>query len=325
MATMSRLTFVPFAETHIAGAARLLAERHAAHRLLEPLLPQVSDFGRQVANEFEDATGTAAIADGDVAGYLIGKRREDEIGPHVWSGLAGHAAGDPELVRDLYAKAASAWVDAGLTRHFVFAPSSKELLDPWFRLTFGISGALAIRQTSAGGGDRSAVDVRVRLSTPADLPDVARLAAVLETELNASPSFDGFPVLSEQQHLKEWSTIWTDDRFVHFVAERDGRVVGHTLLYHRPSRGSQGPREQHRPGQRGEPARRPGLGSGSGHDGPRARLGEGTGLLDDDNGLADVKPFGVEVLAAQRLPGGVPAPLPFSALSGVQTWLPGYR
>jgi predicted N-acetyltransferase YhbS len=235
IATMSRLTFVPFAETHIGGAAQLLAERHAAHRLLEPLLPQVSDFGRQVANEFEDATGATAILGGEVAGYLIGKRREDEIGPHVWSGLAGHAAGDPELVRDLYAKAASAWVDAGLTRHFVFAPSSPELLGPWFRLTFGVSGALAIRQTSAGGGGRSAVDVRVRLSTPADLPDVARLAAVLETELNASPSFAGLPVLSEQQQLEEWSDTWTDDRFVHFVAERDGRVVGHTLLYHRPA------------------------------------------------------------------------------------------
>jgi len=234
MATMSRLTFVPFAQTHIAGAARLLAGRHAAHRLLEPLLPRVPDFGRQVADEFEDATGTAAIAGGEVAGYLIGKRREDEIGPHVWSGLAGHAARDSELVRDLYARAASAWVDAGLTRHFVFAPSSPELLGPWFRLTFGISGALAIRPTSVGGGGPVA-DVRVRLSTPADLPDVARLAAVFETELNASPSFARLPVLSEHQHLQEWSGTWTDDRFVHFVAERDGRVVGHTLLYHRPA------------------------------------------------------------------------------------------
>lgn len=232
---MSRLTFTAFAETHIAGAARLLAGRHAAHRLLEPLLPQAPDFGRQVAEEFADATGTAAIADGQVVGYLIGKRREDEIGPHVWSGLAGHAAADPELVRDLYAKAASAWADAGLTRHFVFAPASQELLGPWFRLTFGASGALAIRKTSADGEARPAVDVRVRLSTPADLPDVARLAAVLETELNASPSFGGLRVRSEQQHLQEWSGTWTDDRFVHFVAERDGRVVGHTLLYRRPA------------------------------------------------------------------------------------------
>ncbi len=235
MATMSRVTFAAFAETHIAGAARLLAGRHAAHRLLEPLLPQVPDFGRQVAEEFRDATGTAAIADGQVVGYLIGKRREDQIGPHVWSGLAGHAARDPELVRDLYAKAAFAWVGAGLTRHFVFAPASPELLGPWFRLTFGASGALAIRETSAGSEVRPAVGVRVRLSTPADLPDVARLAAVLETELNASPSFGGLPVLSERQRLQEWSGIWTDDRFVHFVAERDGQVVGHTLLYRRPA------------------------------------------------------------------------------------------
>jgi len=235
MASMSRLTFVAFAETHIAGAARLLAERHAAHRLLEPLLPPVSDFGRQVAGEFEDATGAAAIAGGEVVGYLIGKRREDEIGPHVWSGLAGHAASDPELVRDLYAKAAQAWVDAGLTRHFVFAPSSPEFLGPWFRLTFGASAALAIRETSARGDDRPAADVHVRLSTPADLPDVARLAAALETELNAPPSFSGLPVLSDEQHRQEWSDIWTDDRFVHFVAERDGRVVGHTLLYYRPA------------------------------------------------------------------------------------------
>jgi GNAT superfamily N-acetyltransferase len=234
-ASMSRLTFVTFAEAHIAGAARLLAERHAAHRLLEPLLPPVSDFGRQVADEFEDATGTAAIAGGEVVGYLIGKRREDEIGPHVWSGLAGHAATDPELVRDLYAKAASAWVDAGLTRHFVFAPASPEFLGPWFRLTFGASGALAIRETSGRGDGTSTGEVRVRLSTPADLPDVARLAAFLEAELNASPSFSGLPVLSGPQHREEWSDIWTDDRFVHFVAERDGRVVGHTLLYHRPA------------------------------------------------------------------------------------------
>lgn len=34
---------------------------------------------------------------------------------------------------------------------------------------------------------------------------------------------------------RAWGGIWTDDRFVHFVAERDGRVVGHALLYHRPA------------------------------------------------------------------------------------------
>ena len=235
MVSMSRLIFVPFADEHIAAAARLLAARHAAHRLREPLLPMVPDFVRQVADEFQDATGTAAIAGGEMVGYLIGKRREDEIGPHVWSGLAGHAARDPGLVRDLYAAAASAWVDAGLTRHFVFAPSIPDLVEPWFRLSFGASAALAIRETDTVPDDETPAGVRVRLSTPADLPAVARLAALLETTLNASPSFSGLPVPSEQERIEEWSDTWTDDRFTHFVAERDGQVVGHALLYRRPT------------------------------------------------------------------------------------------
>jgi GNAT superfamily N-acetyltransferase len=230
-----RPTFLPFGEVHIGGAARLLSERHAAHRLLEPLLPEACDFERQVASEFENATGAVAVVGGEVVGYLIGKRREDPVGPHVWSGLAGHASREPELVRDLYSKAACVWVAQGLKRHFVFAPPSAEFLDPWFRLSFGASAALAIRETEVADVAKTTADVRIRHSTPADLSDAARFAALLETELNASPSFSAIPILSEQQHLEEWSDTWTDERYVHFVAERDGQAVGHVLLYHRPT------------------------------------------------------------------------------------------
>lgn len=232
---MKRPSVVPFAEEHIAGAAQLLAERHVAHRLVEPLLPRVADFEQQVANEYEKGSGAAVAVRGEIVGYLLGKRREDPVGPHIWSGLAGHAARDPELMRDLYAHAASAWVDEGLTRHFVFSPPSAELLDPWFRLSFGVSAALAIRDTAPLDDGDEPSDVRVRPSTPADLPEVGRLAAVLDSELNAAPSFGGVPVLSEQQHLDEWSDTWTDESYVHFVAERGGHVVGHMLMYHRPT------------------------------------------------------------------------------------------
>jgi GNAT superfamily N-acetyltransferase len=231
---MRRPSFEPFADKHIAGAAKLLGERHAAHSLNEPLLPEVADLDRQVVNEFDNATGSAAIVGGEVVGYLIGRCREDEVGPHIWSGLAGHAAREPELVRDLYAEAASSWVEDGLTRHFVFVPPTTDLVDPWFRLSFCASAALAIRDTAPAHEDTAPVDVRVRLSTPADLPDVANIAGFLDTELNASPSFSSLPILSEEQQREEWSGTWEDDRFVHFVAERDGRVVGHVLLYHRP-------------------------------------------------------------------------------------------
>jgi predicted N-acetyltransferase YhbS len=235
MCGMSNVSLEAFTPAHIEGAARVLEARHAAHRLRQPLLPEVSDFERQVALELEDASGSVATVDGDVVGYLIGKHKEDAIGPHIWSGLAGHAVEDPEIVRDLYADAAARWVADGLTRHFVFAPAHDELIEPWARLSFGISAAQAIRTTGSEGEGTVTPGVTVRRSSPADLPDVARLAAVLEAALLASPSFSGVPGQTEEQHAEEWSDTWSDERYVHFVAERDGVVVGHVLLYHRPT------------------------------------------------------------------------------------------
>jgi|HubBroStandDraft_1064217.scaffolds.fasta_scaffold26031_2 ribosomal protein S18 acetylase RimI-like enzyme len=227
---MSVLEIVPFGEEHVPSAARLLADVHSAHRHFEPLLPERVDFEQQVVKEFENGSGTAAVTGDEVVGYLIGRRAENAVGAYVWSDIAGQAVREPTLVLDLYAKAATRWTEEGLTRHFVFVPPAPSLLDPWFRISFAISGAVAIRDTTETDSDRMPAGVLVRPSTPADLPDIARLAAVLQAELNAPPSFSGFPVVSEEQHLEEWAGTWDDDRRVHFVAERGGRVVGHVLL-----------------------------------------------------------------------------------------------
>ena len=111
---------VPFADEHMDDAVRLLAERHSRHRELEALLPADTDLREQVERERGELAGMVAVEAGEVVGYLLGTRREDQIGPHVWSYIAGHAVRNPELVRDLYAAAAEAWVDVGLTRHFVY-------------------------------------------------------------------------------------------------------------------------------------------------------------------------------------------------------------
>ena len=34
--------------------------------------------------------------------------------------------------------------------------------------------------------------------------------------------------------MEGWRGTWDEEQFVHFVAERDGEVVGHLLLYKRP-------------------------------------------------------------------------------------------
>src|SRR5207244_917912 len=85
------------------------------------------------------ASGCAALDDGRVVGYLIAWSRPGERwGPNVWVEAAGHAATEPEIVRDLYACAADRWVERGLTSHFALVPATDAgLVDAWFRLGFG--------------------------------------------------------------------------------------------------------------------------------------------------------------------------------------------
>jgi GNAT superfamily N-acetyltransferase len=231
---MTRPEILPFADEHLDAAARLLAERHARHRAAEPLLPADVDFRAQIEEERDELPGVVAVGGSELVGYLVGRRKHDSIGPHVWSHIAGHAVHEAELVRDLYAAAAGAWVDAGLTRHFVFAPNLPELVDPWFRLSFGASAALAARETAP----EPAVDavVVVRDSTPEDALAAARLDRSMTESMLPSPSFSRHDPDEESAIVEEWSDTWErPETYHHFVAERDGGVVGHLLLYRRPA------------------------------------------------------------------------------------------
>ena len=184
---MTRPEIRPFEDDHLDGAAALLAARHARHREVEPLLPAEVDFRAEIEKERDELPGVVALSGGEVVGYLLGKRREDKVGAHVWSYVAGHAVEDPELTRDLYAAAAGAWVEAGLTRHFFYVPAIPELVDPWFRLSFGASSALAMRETSPEAAGRrrrrrSREHARRRSGSGAARPPDGRVDAPL-TEL----------------------------------------------------------------------------------------------------------------------------------------------
>lgn len=229
---MGRPVIVPFRDEHLEGAARLLEERHARHREVEPLLPAEVDFVAEIEKERDELGGVVALDGDDVVGYLAGRRREDHVGPHVWSFVAGHAVREPELTRDLYTAAAGTWVDAGLTRHFVYVPSRPELIDPWFRLSFGASAALAMQETAP----RPSVDgVLVREGTPGDVAAAAQLDRAMQESMIPSPSFSWGPADDEETLLADWADTWDQSEvFRHFVAEREGAVVGHVLLYRRP-------------------------------------------------------------------------------------------
>lgn len=222
------MEIVPFADEHVEGAAALLAERHAADRMQEPLLPERRDFAAEIEKEWQDATGAVALEDGAVVGYLLGQRRDNFMGTHAWSGVAGQAVRDPELMRDLYAAAAHQWVESGAMRHFVFVPFHETaLIDAWFRLCFGASAALAIRATTPDEPVEG--DVEIRRGTRDDFPEAARLDLEMSRAMQPSPSFSGIELQPYEEVLAEWRED-DDEDWKLFVAERRGRVVGHFLL-----------------------------------------------------------------------------------------------
>jgi GNAT superfamily N-acetyltransferase len=148
-------------------------------------------------------------------------------------GIAGHAVeGDPETVRDLYAAAAQRWVDEGLTKHAVFVPAHDSgLVDAWFRLSFGASAMLAMRET--GPEEPFDADVSIRHGTRDDYAEAARLELEMSAAMLPSPSFSDVPLQTHEEVLTEWSE-GGDEEYELFVAERDGRIVGQFLLYRRP-------------------------------------------------------------------------------------------
>jgi GNAT superfamily N-acetyltransferase len=207
-------------------AARLLSERFARQRATEPLLPEIDAFAGHVPNE----EGLVATRGGEAVAYLAGAVK-DEI---ATVGFGGHAASEPEALRDLFAVLAERWA---VSRFAVAVPASDgALIDTWFRLGFGCQFIWAVRETGTGSDVQVPLrHVEIRPSTPDDLEAVAGFDEILWLLQARSPSFSGRVVPSREAFREEWRTLWDEEEYPgHVVAQRDGRVVGHALLYSRP-------------------------------------------------------------------------------------------
>jgi GNAT superfamily N-acetyltransferase len=229
-------TIVPFTDDHVPAAAALLAGRHRAARLVEPALAQRYEAVDVVAAEIvallesDRASGAAALVGARVDGFLLGTRRDDAVwGPNVWVEAAGHAVapGRAELARDLYAAAATRWVEEGRTAHYALLPAGDgALVDAWFRLVFGLQHVHALREVATQDERATPPGVVVRPAARGDVPDLARLELELPAHQARSPVFSAGsrPSLADAQAA--WEADVDDHRFATFVAARDGVVVG---------------------------------------------------------------------------------------------------
>jgi GNAT superfamily N-acetyltransferase len=206
-------------------AAALLAERFARQRAAEPLLPEVADFAEHLPVD----DGVVATRGGRAVAYLAGAVDAAGI---AQVGFGGVAASESEAVRDLFAVMAERW---GTSRFAVAVPASEtELADAFFRLAFGCQFVWGVRETD-GERDGAVQLHHIRPSTRDDLEAVAGFDEILWLLQARSPSFSGLVVPPRDEFRAEWSDLWDEpDTYMHFVAEQDGRIVGHVLLYARP-------------------------------------------------------------------------------------------
>jgi GNAT superfamily N-acetyltransferase len=230
---MPRPAIEPFADDHVAAAGELLAERHRRQRLVEPLLsPRYEDPAEAAAAVagawgHDGAAGAVAVEGSGLVGYMIGSPKRDEVwGPNGWIENAGHAAADPELIRDLYGHLAGTWVERGRTRHYVVVPATDPaVVDAWFRLSFGQQRAYGIQQVPDASWPGN-----VREATTADTKALIDLGPLVESHHAGTPIFAGVPDSTSEELRNAVEEEIASPAVGSLVAELDGRVVGGVIV-----------------------------------------------------------------------------------------------
>jgi GNAT superfamily N-acetyltransferase len=202
-------------------AAGLLAERFARQRAAEPLLPEADDFEAHLPVD-----GHVATRGGEAVAYLAGAVDGDMA---RWL-FAGHAAREPEALRDLFEVQAG---ELGVSRFMLTVPASEpELVDAWFRLAFGCQAVWAVREVEAA----AAIEFGgvIRPATRDDVEALIELDQLLFTHQAVTPSFSGLVPATREVLRVELDEMWDDETYIPFVAETDAGVVGTLGLYRRP-------------------------------------------------------------------------------------------
>lgn len=214
---------VPFADEHVDAAAELLAARHARHRTAFPQLPAEIDYRAEIAALLADGA-TGAFTDG---AYVLGRSGpEDRWGPNIWVDAAGHAAGDPELLRDVWAEAAARWFAQGLTAHYVLVPATDpDLLDAWFRLGFGAQQAHGLTAVPARDWPAG-----VREATEDDIEALVEIGPLLSRHQGRSPVFSSVPEQTADEVRADVLDDFSLEGVANLVYEIGDRIVGNFFV-----------------------------------------------------------------------------------------------
>ena len=213
------MKIVPFADEHLDAAAELLAERHDRHREEFPELPEGLDYRAEIANLLADGAD-GAFTDG---AYVLGRPDSPEHwGPNMWVDAAGHAARDPELLRDVWAAAAAGWFEQGVRAHYTLVPANDaSLLDGWFRLGFGAQQAHGVMEIPERERPPN-----VREATEDDVEALVEIGPLLSRHQRQAPVFSSVPEQTAEDVRADVLDDFSLDGVANLVYDLEGRIVG---------------------------------------------------------------------------------------------------
>jgi ribosomal protein S18 acetylase RimI-like enzyme len=230
---MPKLEIRAFSDEHLDEGATLLAARHQRHRVAQSLLPERFEDPAAAIEELtaawhaDGASGSVAFRDGRLVGYLVGAPRDPAMwGENIWVDYAGHAAEEPEDVRDLYAIAAARWVDEDAIRHYVLVPALDDaFVNGWFRVGFGQQQAHGLREVSAAADVQLPEGFVIRRPTPDDIDSLIEVDLALPRHQQTSPIFSMRPLPTEDDSREEWAKTIAAGEEELLIGCLDGRPV----------------------------------------------------------------------------------------------------
>lgn len=177
------------------------------------------------------AVGTGAFVEDKLVGYLAGKIKADALrGKHAWVPYEAMAVGEgqsPELIRALYARTSSAWLEQGCFTHYAIVPlGSPSCFSAFQRLGFSIQQVHGVMDLEEYRPFAQESDAEVRIADRGDREKLGRLSGIIRSYQNAAPTFE--PVLPEvMTDIKAgYESTVEDGEMTILLAEQDGEELG---------------------------------------------------------------------------------------------------
>ena len=228
--------YVPFTESMLPEAGRLLAQRHARNRKSLPLLParfedpQVAVKAVQALWQKKLKNGFAAFREGKMVAYLIGENMTHPWGRSGYGYLPGYALAEDEsaaILQDLYSLLGESWVKRGCFNHYLYiSAADSNVIGSLFDLGFGKERVDALLDFSTLDIPQfeEPTGVTIRQAGAGDNAHLGSLSNVIFGALSDAPYWH--PTVPEDwDELREgWSELGDDKEWTVWLALENDKL-----------------------------------------------------------------------------------------------------